>query len=112
MSKEAAKPKKPLPNYKFPMHDTHLKKTLGNVRVACVLALIAPLLLYVFHNGPRKTKYKNFYSTYDPMTSFNRMQKGGYLTSCPGGGGGGDKKKDDKKKDEKKDDKKDDKKKK
>lgn len=50
---------------------------------------------------PRKMKYKNFYSSYDPLDAFDRMQSGGYLTSCPK-----------ESKSDKKDDKKDDKKKK
>ncbi|XP_068151595.1 uncharacterized protein COX6CL [Drosophila tropicalis] len=84
------------PQFKFPMHDIHLKKSLGNLKVACALALMAPLCFYAIHNLPRKMKYKNFYSNYDPMDAFDRMMNGGYLSSCPPGSGG--KKKDDKKK--------------
>ncbi|KAM8715544.1 hypothetical protein ACLKA7_002575 [Drosophila subpalustris] len=68
---------------KFPLHDTHLKKSLGILRNACILAIIAPLCFYVFHNAPHKSKYKTFYSSYDPIDAFDRMQSGGYLTSCP-----------------------------
>ncbi|XP_034489363.1 uncharacterized protein LOC117793181 [Drosophila innubila] len=68
---------------KFPLHDTHLKKSLGILRTACILSLIAPICFYVFHNVPRKNKYKTFYSTYDPIDAFDRMQSGGYLASCP-----------------------------
>lgn len=32
---------------------------------------------------PRDNKYKYFYSTYDPIDAFDRMQTAGYLTSCP-----------------------------
>ncbi|XP_064553823.1 uncharacterized protein LOC135439125 isoform X2 [Drosophila montana] len=92
---------KPPPKIKFPIHDTHLKKSLSNLKTACVLALIAPLCYYMLHNLPRKMTYKNFYSNYDPLDAFDRMQSGGYLTSCPK-----------ESKSDKKDDKKDDKKKK
>ncbi|XP_016993534.3 uncharacterized protein COX6CL [Drosophila takahashii] len=86
-------PQKP-PEFKFPMHDMHLKQSFGNIKMACTLALIAPLLLYTFHNIPRKRKYRNFYSNYDPLDAFDRMMSGGYLASCPPGSGP---KKDDKK---------------
>nr|XP_016993534.2 uncharacterized protein LOC108054932 [Drosophila takahashii] len=76
------------------MHDMHLKQSFGNIKMACTLALIAPLLLYTFHNIPRKRKYRNFYSNYDPLDAFDRMMSGGYLASCPPGSGP---KKDDKK---------------
>ncbi|XP_017151351.1 uncharacterized protein LOC108161574 [Drosophila miranda] len=87
------------PVFKFPMHDTHLNKSLRNLKVACVLALVAPICLYVLHNEPRKAKYKTFYSHYDPMDAFERMMSGGYLSSCPPGSGG---KKDKDSKDKKK----------
>lgn len=77
------------------MHNVHFKQTIGNVKVACTLALIAPTLLYIFHNAPRKRSYRTFYSSYDPIDAFDRMMNGGYLDSCPPGSGI---KKDDKKK--------------
>ncbi|XP_030555367.1 uncharacterized protein LOC115758749 [Drosophila novamexicana] len=100
-AKPAATSGKPQPKIKFPIHDTHLKKSLSHVKTACILALLAPLCYYMLHNMPRKMKYKNFYSSYDPLDAFDRMQSGGYLTSCPK-----------ESKSDKKDDKKDDKKKK
>ncbi|XP_051864260.1 uncharacterized protein LOC117565178 [Drosophila albomicans] len=77
---------------KFPIHDTHLNKIYGNLRNACILAVLAPLcFLWRVTILPHMNKYKSFYSNYDPMDSFDRMQTGGYLSSCP-------KEKDDKKK--------------
>ncbi|XP_017115215.1 uncharacterized protein LOC108137811 [Drosophila elegans] len=75
------------PEIKFPMHNVHFKQTLGNLKVACTLALAAPLLLYTFRNNARKRKYRNFYSKYDPLDAFDRMMSGGYLSSCPPGSG-------------------------
>ncbi|XP_017849879.1 uncharacterized protein LOC108604787 [Drosophila busckii] len=85
-------------NYKFPMHGTHMRKTMGNVRTACILSLIAPLIFYFAHNVTQKNAYANFYSKYDPMYAFDRMKTAGYLDSCPKE----EKCKDDKKKDKKK----------
>ncbi|XP_043662678.1 uncharacterized protein LOC122626469 [Drosophila teissieri] len=82
------------PEFKFPMHDLHFKQTFRNLKMACTLALMAPLILYTLHNNPRKRKYRNFYSKYDPLDAFDRMMSGGYLASCPPGSGP---KKDDKK---------------
>ncbi|KAH8269379.1 hypothetical protein KR018_010754, partial [Drosophila ironensis] len=81
------------PEIKFPLHDVHFNKTLGIVRKACFLALLAPTIFYVLHNVPRKRKYQQFYSHYDPLDAFDRMMNGGYMESCPPGSGG---KKDDK----------------
>ncbi|EDW63635.2 uncharacterized protein COX6CL isoform X2 [Drosophila virilis] len=100
-AKPAAMSGKPQPKIKFPIHDTHLKKSLSHVKTACILALLAPFCFYMLHNLPRKMKYKKFYSSYDPLDAFDRMQSGGYLSSCPK-----------ESKSDKKDDKKDDKKKK
>ncbi|EDV31920.1 uncharacterized protein Dana_GF14300, isoform A [Drosophila ananassae] len=88
------------PEISFPIHNSHFNKTMANVKVACVLALTAPLLLYAFRNVPHKRKYKYFYSHYDPLDAFDRMMNGGYLESCPPGSGG--KKDKDKDKDKKK----------
>ncbi|KAH8273817.1 hypothetical protein KR044_001152 [Drosophila immigrans] len=68
---------------KFPIRDTHLNKTLGVLRNAVILAMLAPLCFYAMNNLPHTKKYKSFYSTYDPMLSIDRMQSGGYLFSCP-----------------------------
>ncbi|KAH8413941.1 hypothetical protein KR009_000633, partial [Drosophila setifemur] len=75
------------PVIKFPIHNTHFKKCMANVKVACILALVAPVCLYALHNVPRKRKYKNFYSHYDPLDVVDRMINGGYLASCPPGSG-------------------------
>ncbi|XP_023166251.1 uncharacterized protein LOC111596317 [Drosophila hydei] len=72
-----------LKNVKFPMHNTHFKKMIKNLRTACCLSLLAPLMFYIFHNTPRKVKYRNFYTNYDPLDAFDRMKSGGYLSSCP-----------------------------
>ncbi|TDG38941.1 hypothetical protein AWZ03_014637 [Drosophila navojoa] len=85
--KMACKPPPPSPeemkNIKFPMHNTHLRKTLGILRTACYLSILAPLLFYVLHNAPRKMKYQQFYTHYDPLDAFDRMKSGGYFNSCP-----------------------------
>ncbi|XP_073828609.1 cytochrome c oxidase subunit 6C-like [Musca autumnalis] len=67
----------------FPMHNVHFYKSLKSICVAVVLALSASTAFNVLHNMPRKHKYANFYTNYDPMASFNRMKEGGYLQSCP-----------------------------
>ncbi|KAH8281794.1 hypothetical protein KR054_003007, partial [Drosophila jambulina] len=84
------------PEFKFPMHDLHFNKTIGIVRKAVVFALLAPTLVFMLHNAPRKRKYSTFYSTYDPIDAFDRMMSGGYIDSFPPGSG--PKKKKDKKK--------------
>ncbi|XP_005188954.1 cytochrome c oxidase subunit 6C [Musca domestica] len=68
---------------KFPMHNVHFYKSMKNVAIAVVLALSASTAFNVLHNMPRKHKYANFYTNYDPMVSFYRMMEGGYLDSCP-----------------------------
>ncbi|XP_061397290.1 cytochrome c oxidase subunit 6C-1 [Musca vetustissima] len=68
---------------KFPMHNVHFYKSLQNICIAVVLAFSAASSFNILHNMPRKQKYANFYTNYDPMVSFNRMMAGGYLDSCP-----------------------------
>ncbi|KAH8240384.1 hypothetical protein KR038_010861, partial [Drosophila bunnanda] len=75
------------PSFKFPMHNVHFNQTVGILKTACILSLIAPTLLYMFHNAPLKMKYKSFYSNYDPIESFDRMMSGGYINSFPPGSG-------------------------
>ncbi|ALC39734.1 CG31644 [Drosophila busckii] len=74
---------KPKVSFKFPMHGTHMRKSIGILRKACIWALVAPVVFYFLHNVRRKEIYKSYYSTYDPMDAFDRMQRAGYLDSCP-----------------------------
>ncbi|XP_075156769.1 cytochrome c oxidase subunit 6C-like [Haematobia irritans] len=67
----------------FPMHHCHFYKSVKQICFGLVLSLSASTACYLLHNLPRKQKYANFYSTYDPMASFLRMKEGGYLDSCP-----------------------------
>ncbi|KAH8391600.1 hypothetical protein KR200_002755, partial [Drosophila serrata] len=75
------------PEFKFPMHNMHFKQSMGILRNACLLALGAPILLYMFHNAPHQRKYTSFYSNYDPLDAFDRMMSGGYINSFPPGSG-------------------------
>ncbi|KAI8121697.1 hypothetical protein FF38_06506 [Lucilia cuprina] len=72
-----------MPKPQFPMHDYHLHKSLRTCVTAVGLSMASGLAYYFLHHLPLKAKYKNFYSNYDPMASFNRMMAGGYLSSCP-----------------------------
>ncbi|KAH8233962.1 hypothetical protein KR032_008278, partial [Drosophila birchii] len=75
------------PEFKFPMHDVHFKQTFGIVKKACLLSVIAPILVYICHNSPVQRKYRSFYTNYDPIDSFDRMMSGGYINSFPPGSG-------------------------
>uniref|UniRef100_A0A1A9W1Q0 Uncharacterized protein n=1 Tax=Glossina brevipalpis TaxID=37001 RepID=A0A1A9W1Q0_9MUSC len=66
---------------KFPIHDTHLKKSLKHCVIALAVSLTSGAMLYMLHNIPRKMAYRNFYADYDPQSSFKRMAEGGYLQS-------------------------------
>ncbi|KAH8373682.1 hypothetical protein KR093_003283, partial [Drosophila rubida] len=67
----------------FPLHGTHLKKTLAIVRNACLLSLVASLCFHSMYNIQQINHYNRFYSNYDPIDAFDRMQSGGYLSSFP-----------------------------
>ncbi|XP_013098641.1 uncharacterized protein LOC106081310 [Stomoxys calcitrans] len=70
-------------NPKFRMRHNHFYKSLKQICFGIVLSLSASGACYVLHSLPRKEKYANFYTNYDPMSSFTRMKEGGYLDSCP-----------------------------
>ncbi|XP_004536453.1 uncharacterized protein LOC101456971 [Ceratitis capitata] len=80
----ASKPKgQPPPKLPPQLMHNHRQMALRNVAVAVGSALFAAMAFHLLHNKPKKKKYRDFYSNYDPEKSFMRMAEGGYLHSCP-----------------------------
>ncbi|XP_018798608.1 PREDICTED: cytochrome c oxidase subunit 6C [Bactrocera latifrons] len=74
---------KPPPKLPPQLFFNHRQMALRNVGLAVASALFAAMAFNILHNKPRKKKYRDFYSNYDPQKSFMRMAEGGYLHGCP-----------------------------
>ncbi|TMW45716.1 hypothetical protein DOY81_009204 [Sarcophaga bullata] len=86
-----------MPKPKFPMHDMHFYKSLRIVYTACTLTVLSGVMYYYMQYAPLRAAYVDFYTTYDPVASFNRMMKAGYISAVPAPSKGDDKPKDQKK---------------